>query len=201
MAHKDPARYADLKPKDMDGNQFAYHLKQLLSDKMIVKNDDGTYSLTSTGKSYLVHRYENQGDSAHTIFLVVIRNGDNILLRKRKVQPMLGWTGFVHGEPLAGEALDITIKNRVKDKTGLNINNLTIHGSGLIRMPESFSHAIIVSTETEGKELPIVEDETGINFWTEDALETIDKLIPSTGDILEYINDTDRRWFDLSYDL
>ncbi len=185
----------------MDGNQFAYHLKQLLGDKMIVKNDDGTYSLTSTGKSYLVHRYENQSDSAHTIFLVVIRNGNNILLRRRKVQPMLGWTGFVHGEPLAGESLDVTIRNRVKDKTGLDIDNFTVHGSGLIRMPESFSHAIIASVETGSKELPIVEDETGMNFWAEDTLETVDKLIPSSGDILEYINDTDRHWFDWSYDL
>src|SRR6476646_2791634 len=99
LASKDPAHYSDLKPADMDGNQFTYHLKQLLSDKLVQKNDDGTYSLTQKGRKYLVHRFEDPVESAHTVFLVVIRHADKVLLRERKVQPLQGYVGFIHGEP------------------------------------------------------------------------------------------------------
>lgn len=206
LASKDPARYADLKPPSMDGNQFTYHLKQLLVDKMVFKNDDGTYSLTQKGRTYLVHRFESPDKAAHTIFLVVIRHGDKVLLRERKVQPMQGYAGFVHGEPSSDKPLEESIRERILAKTGLVIDNYKVHGSGLIRIMkdgqvQSFSHAIIVETTSATDELPIAEDETGKNFWMSDSDPEPMKNLPSNGDILVYLNDLAQEWFDWTYEM
>lgn len=208
LAHADPARYADLKPADMDGNQFTYHLKQLITNKLVTKNDDNTYSLTQKGRSYLIRRFENAEDSAHSIFLVIIRCGDKVLLRERKVQPMNGYVGFVHGEPIASEPLDFTIRERIKAKTGIEIDADTImtHGSGLIRIIhngqiQSFSHAIIAEVAVDNDELPIIEDQTGRNFWMHDDDTGPVKNLPSNGDIFTYAKDPSWSWFDWTYEI
>lgn len=208
LAHTDPARYADMRPTNMDGNQFTYHLKQLIAAKMVQKNIDNTYSLTQKGRSYLIRRFETTEKSAHTIFLIIIRHGNKVLLRERKVQPQNGYVGFVHGEPVADEPINITISKRVRAKTGIEIDldNITIHGSGLIRIVQdgqiqSFSHAIIAETTVSSADLPIVEDDTGKNFWMRDSdLEPI-KNLPSNSDIFAYIKDPARSWFDWTYEI
>lgn len=208
LASTDPARYADLKPADMDGNQFTYHLKQLIVDRLVQKNDDATYSLTQKGRSYLIRRYENAEDSAHTIFLIIIRCGDKTLMRERKVQPMNGYVGFIHGEPIAEEPLDSTIRNRVKLKTGIDIdvNNIVMYGSGLIRIirdgqVQSFSHAIIAEVSVDNDELPIIEDETGKNLWIHDDDPRPIKNLPSNDDIFMYIKEPSWSWFDWAYEI
>jgi hypothetical protein len=208
LAATDPARYADLKPADMDGNQFTYHLKQLITDKLVTKNDDSTYSLTQKGRSYLIRRFENAEESAHSIFLVIIRHGDKVLLRERKVQPMNGYVGFVHGEPIASQPLDFTIRDRIKAKTGIEIDvdTITTHGSGLIRIihdgqTQSFSHAIITEVTVETDDLPITEDGTGRNFWMHDDDAGPIKNLPSNGDIFMYAKEPSWSWFDWTYEI
>ncbi len=206
LASTDPAHYADLKPSGMDGNQFTYHLKQVMASKLVKKNDDGTYSLTQKGRSYLVTRYEDPDEMAHTIFLVVIRYGGKLLLRERKVQPMLGYTGFVHGEPVASKTLRESVRERVALKTGIDIEDITVRGSGLIQIikdgqPQSFSHAIIVQAVASSSDLPIVEDETGKNFWTpEDKLNSVVHLLPSCFDVLAFARDPAGGWLEQTYD-
>lgn len=207
LAGKDPARYTEIKPRELDGNQFSYHLKQLLGTKYIQKNIDGTYSLTKKGQSYLVRRYENLDESAHSIFLVVIKNHDKLLLRKRLVQPSLGYAGFIHGEPVASSSLEDVVIERVKTKTGITLDGITIHGSGLLRIKkgteiESFSHAIIVSAYSNTDTLPIIRDATGENYWVpSNELDTVLNLLPSCHDIIRITNAVIPSYFDLTYNL
>ncbi len=206
LASADPARYIDLKPSDLDGNQFTYHLKQLIADKLVVKNDDGMYSLTQKGRTYLVTRYENPDEMAHTIFLVVIRHGSQLLLRRRLVQPSLGAVGFLHGEPVVSQPLKESVMARIILKTGLTVTDITSHSSGLIRIfkdtkPESFSHAIIISAQAKSDKLGVIQDKTGENFWVKESeLDTVKDLLPSCIDILATI-DQKKHWFDLRYKL
>lgn len=207
LSQVDSANYSDIKPPQMDGNQFTYHLKQLIADKLVAKNPNGTYSLTQTGRAYLVHRYEDQSKSAHSIFLIVLRYNDQIMLRTRKVQPQLGYTGLLHGEPITTSTTEQAIADRTLHKTGLTVNRIKIHGSGLIKIHvagelQSFSHAIVAETWVDSLAGFQPEDETGTNLWTtENSLQQTDKLIPSTADILHRINSGQSGWFDLSYDL
>ena len=206
LSSEESRRYGELKPADMDGNQFTYHLKQLIASKFVGQNDDGTYSLTAEGRTYLVHRYEELSDAAHTIFLMAITHGDNILLRKRLVQPSLGAVGFLHGEPTAPKPLTDSISERITSKTGLAARDIHIHSSGLIRIYrhdelQSFSHAIIVTAELDSEELPIAQDKTGENFWvSRHDLKAVPNLLPSCQDILQLLDQKNTSWFDLSYD-
>lgn len=203
LSRMNTARYSDIIPADMDGNQFAYHLKQLIQDGLVAKNHDGTYQLTEGGRAYLIHRYENLNYAAHTIFLVALRHKDMVMLRTRKVQPQLGMTGLLHGEPTADEDIKTSIAKRIFQKTNLHAESVTILGSGLIKILKnnellSYSHAVIVTASVESIADFANEDETGINFWitTKEATGQTD-LIPSTNYILDYSGG----WFDLEYNL
>lgn len=194
-------RYSEIKPDDLDGNVFGYHLKSVMSDGYVEKNADGTYQLTSSGRNYIVHRYEDSSRSAHTIFLIVIRHGSSYLLRRRKVQPMLGYSGFIHGEPEPGMSVIEAATNRLRDKSNLDIS-LSIRGSALITQSlndelQSYSHVVILYGETKSDNIKS-GDETGENFWSE--INAVDDLLPSCHDIIDLIESGDS-WFEKSYDI
>lgn len=206
LSQAESLRYADINPMKLEGNVFTYHVKQLIIDDLITQNEDKSYSLTTAGRAYIVHRNEKAETSAHSIFLVVIRHKNKLLLRKRLVQPMLGYSGFVHGEPHAELSIEESVINRVKEKTGMGVNDIRIHGSGLIRMKvdgetNNFSHAILVSASAINKENFIKNDKTGENFWVEkNQLATTEQLLPSCSDLMELIHSLKSVWYDLSYD-
>jgi hypothetical protein len=202
LAVANNSRYSDIKPTDMDGNIFTYHLKQLITDKQVIKNGDGTYALSSKGKDYIVHRYENSLLQAHSIYLIALRRGNQWLLRERLIQPLLGMSGFVHGEPIATEPLIETATKRLQEKTGLSVT-LSIHSSGLIRIShgdtiESFSHAIILAGETN-HDITIREDLTGRNYWLATADLKKDNILPSCLDIVDLLSSNTRPPFEWTY--
>jgi hypothetical protein len=204
LATSQSSRYSDLKPKDMDGNIFSYHLKSLTSDHYVDKNEDGLYALSQKGKNYIVHRHENTLLHAHSIFLIAIKRGDEWLMRERLVQPLLGMSGFIHGEPIANEPILETAARRLHEKTGLCLT-LSVHGSGLISIlrdgdVESFSHAIILTAETND-DMTIYEDQTGRNYWLATTELRAATILPSCIDIIGQVARNDTSAFELSYHL
>jgi hypothetical protein len=193
-------RYNELKPKDLDGNVFTYHLKGLIVDNLVQKNETGEYSLTYAGRDYIVHRNEDSALSAHSIFLIVLKRQSEYLLRCRDVQPLIGYTGFVHGEPEAGVDIIQTASKRLQDKTGIHDAGLAVVGSALIaqyRLDElqSYSHAVIILGETQS-DIEIKSDGTGHNFWA--SLDSVEKLLPSCEDIVAMV-DSKQTWLERSY--
>jgi hypothetical protein len=184
LAAAESLRYSQIKPTELDGNTFGYHLKQLISEDYVAKSTDGSYALTSKGRDYIMHRYEDPTRSAHTIFLVVVRNGDNYLVRRRKVQPMLGKIGFVHGEPEPGMSVVESAQKRLLAKTGISAT-LAVVGSALITQYladelHSYSHAIILTGKTTD-DCHIASDDTGENLWTSSLNDN--DILPSCYDI------------------
>lgn len=201
LAKADSLLYSEIKPNELDGNVFGYHLKSLLRDNFVTKNDDGRYSLLKAGREYIVHRYEDPGLSAHSILLIVIQNGDKYLLRTRHIQPMLDYSGFIHGEPSPGTTVVEAAQRRLYDKSGLN-TPLTVKGSCLIAQRvddelQSYSQAIILYGLTDQRDIK-VSDYTGKNFWA--RLDEVESLLPSCHDIISMINDG-QSWFEKSYSL
>jgi hypothetical protein len=202
LATSQSSRYSDLKPKDMDGNIFSYHLKSLTFDHYIEKNENGLYTLSQKGKNYIVHRYEDTLLQAHTIFLIVIKRYDEWLMRERLVQPLLGMSGFIHGEPVAGEPILETAAKRLEEKTCLSLP-LSVHRSGLIRIlrgdaVESFSHAIILTGVTKA-DVTIGDDQTGRNYWLATSDMKNKDILPSCVDIIDLISSEHQSPFDLTY--
>ena len=204
LAQAEFKRYGELKPTDIDGNVFGYHLKQTLAAGLAEKSADGTYRLTESGRNYIINRYHNPLESAHSIFLLVIRCGDNYLIRERKIQPMLGYSGFIHGEPTPGEMIIDTANKRLRTKTGLECS-LSVSSSGLITIKkdsglQSYSHAVILTGEITDRILEIDEDETGRNYWLDVRDLEKSSIIPSCKDILRIL-ENQQQWFELNYDL
>ena len=192
LATSPAARYSDLKPEHLDGNTFTYHLKRLITDKYVTqRSGEGTYELTQRGKTYIVHRYENPLQQAHTIFLVVIKSHESWLMRKRLVHPHLHKVGFIHGEPRYDEPVTQTAARRLYDKTGLSVT-LEVRGSALISIMngdelESYSHAVLLYGETSD-DIRIHSDQTGENFFaTTQEIAQLD-VLPSVHDILASID-------------
>lgn len=196
LVHSTSTRYADLRPANVDGNVFTYHLQQLIKAGPIEKTDDGLYCLTSAGKaegiSSKLTPIERQ-QQAHAVLLIAIRDAEGRwLLRKRTVHPMFGRTGFVHGEPKAGEPVIVTAQKRLLHKTGLSAE-LTIAGSGFITIfqrddLESYSQfTLLTGTVTAGDLLQ--KDETGENNWQKDPDFTSDAFVPSMPDLVHALNE------------
>lgn len=194
-------RYSELKPGQLDGNVFGYHLKGLITDGYVTKQADGNYSLSADGRDYIVHRHEDPSQSAHSILLIVVKNGHEYLIRQRSVQPLLGFSGFIHGEPNPDLTVTEAARKRLLDKTGLDLE-LAIKGSALITQYrsgelQSYSHAVILYGETA--ETAITKsDATGINSWS--TLEDVTKILPSCFNIVDMIN-SGETWLEKSYDI
>lgn len=202
LATAEYMRYGELKPKDLAGNVFNYHLKGLIVDNSVQKNETGDYSLTQLGRNYIVHRHENLAQSAHSIFLIVLKRQSEYLLRRRNVQPLIGYTGFIHGEPEVGVDIIHTAAKRLYNKAGINDVHLSVVGSALIAQYhadelQSFSHATIIYGQT-GQNIEVENDATGQNFWAD--LNSVEKLFPSCTDIIMMIENK-QIWFDQSYQL
>lgn len=199
------ARYADLKPSNIEGNVFTYHLKNLITQKYIMKNDDGAYCLTNKGKLYGINSSIKSKDlleQAHSIILLYIRNKDRWLLRKRLVQPMHGKIGFIHGEPISEETIEETGKRILLTRTGLE-GDMTVKGSGYIMIQDDISmiaysnFTLLEVNNLKGEMIKL--DSHGENMWLENPDFNSSEMIPSMPDLVSAINSTGLFFMDKKY--
>lgn len=196
------ARFGELKPKGMDGNMFTYHLQQLIAQKYVVKNDDGTYELTPTGKAAGIN-IQLSGkamlEQAHAILLLAVRDETGAwLLRKRLAQPNYGLVGFIHGEPVATEPAIESARAVLQRRTGLTAD-FTVAGSGYIRIfkagsLESFTAFTLLKAEIERKQMKTA-DETGENFWAPEPDFNAPAMLPSMPDLVRHLTASETPFF------
>jgi len=118
-----PRRFAQFKPKGIDGNQFVYHLRAL-ERAGYLKQERGHYILTPSGKRY-AERVSLEGFKERIqpkiVTLVVIKNTkDEYLLYRRRRVPMRNLVGFPYGKIHMGERLEEAAQRELKEKTGLS---------------------------------------------------------------------------------
>lgn len=202
------ARFSELRPKELDGNIFTYHLRQLIAERYVSKNEDGSYYLTHKGKLAGINIQLSAMDSlkqAHSVlFMAAINDKGEWLLRKRLVQPAYGQAGFIHYEPTAGEPIETTAKKALKIRSGLEAD-FNVKGTGYISLTsnaelESYIHfTLLVAENVKGH--MIQGSPTGENFWyTGDFTE--DYMIPSMKDLVSHVLHSTGIFFaDLSYEL
>lgn len=118
-----PRRFAELKPKRVDGNQFVYHLRALSREGLLTKSGE-RYCLTAGGKRYvervsLESFKERIQPKIVTLAVVKNRKGEHLLYRRRRV-PMRGLVGFPYGKVHLGERLQDAAERELEEKTGLS---------------------------------------------------------------------------------
>ena len=199
------AHFSELKPDDVEGNIFTYHLQQLIKQKYIVKQDDGTYCLTPDGKAVGINVKLSAREAlqqAHSVLFMALKTKDGWLVRKRLAHPMFGKVGFVHGEPLATESITTTASKIFAAKTGL-IVDFTVAGSGYVRLLkdealESFTHFTLLYAKSFAGSLAekVEKHPNGQNYWLK-AIDTQDSdLIPGMEALCAKLESSDGLFFE-----
>ncbi len=188
LVESESLTYSRLKPANIEGNVFTYHLNNLIKQKLITK-DKGEYTLTNNGKLYGINgavRPQNLLAQAHSIILLSIRDGDRWLVRKRLVQPLFGRVGFMHGEPEAGETISQAGDRILRYRTGLK-GDMSVKGSGYVQIEDenglvAYSHFTMLEvTNTSG--VLQEKDNHGENLWlTRPDFNSVE-MIPSMPDL------------------
>lgn len=190
----DGARFADLRPKNLDSNAATYHLQQLVKQGLAEKRD-GHYYVTAPGKiagTTVMLTKAEQLAQAHTVFFIAAQNQNGAwLVRKRLFHPMLHKSGFVHGEPVAGLTISQAASSIFTKKTGLQAEAFTPKGSGYItllneeKLPESFIHFTLLLAENISGEL-IADCGSGENYWHDGTFDN-DDFIPSMLELMRLL--------------
>lgn len=136
MLTQPTARYSDLKPKNLEANLFMYHLKLLIKQDLIEKQDKH-YGLTRRGKRFADRATLDDMRIRIQPKLVAItalkRADGKWLLLERKHQPFLHHKGFPSGKIRFGESLQQAATRELQDKSGLTDVPLTLRGNIVMR--------------------------------------------------------------------
>jgi len=130
-------RYSELKPDEVEGNLFVYHLRQLLNREWIVKEDD-LYTLTVDGKKQVARLSSgsmNFREQPVVCTMVLARQDGKVLLHRRSYEPFRGKLCLPYGKLHWGESLEAAAKRELMDKTGLQ-GNLSYVGCINFRVSE-----------------------------------------------------------------
>lgn len=158
LAFVDSLRFGELKPDELENKLFTYHLKKVVAAGLVLKQEDGSYALTSEGRRVgkgALERERKYIDRAYSIILIALQKDDAWLLYKRHTHPLIGLYGFMQAKPTADKTILETVAMTCLEETGLS-GTFTTHGSGYFRMYrdtelESFIHfTLVVGTNIAG---------------------------------------------------
>lgn len=119
---KNSLRYIELKPKDVDGNLFMYHLNQLTFDKYVQKDKRG-YTLTKEGKRHVGSISLSSGNPTRlprvVTMIYCVNSEKETLLYRWNRQPYLGHVSLPFNRVRFGQSVFNAAAETLKFKTNL----------------------------------------------------------------------------------
>jgi 8-oxo-dGTP diphosphatase len=203
-------RYADIKPAEIEGNLFMYHLKQLLKGGLVQKRADGRYELSPEGQLYadrLSLKTLAPRAQPRIVTLVACQNDTGeYLLYRRSRQPLIGMVGFPYGKIHLGETVAAAAVRELSEKTGLWAE-LSHRGDGYINI---YNHGqpvsqilfhLFIGRNVSGQLLP--KTKQGEAFWKNPKDLAAGELIPSVRELCRLMDENPgtRFFAELSYNL
>lgn len=195
-------RYARLKPVDVEGNLFMYHLGKVIDAGWVHKRADGLYELTADGKLYadrLSLKTLTPRAQPRIVTLMAITNpAGEWLLYRRQRQPLMGMVGFPYGKVHLGETIEQAAARELKEKTGLAAELVhrgdgyaTIHQGGQ-PVSQIFFH-LFRGHDPQGKlHSP---GRVGQAFWGDPAEVVSGELMPTVPDLIARLQSHPRERF------
>lgn len=192
-------RYSELKPENVEGNLFMYHLRCLMREGYASKVSGG-YQLSAAGKQYadrlsldtLKPRIQPK-----IVSLIVCRNrhGEYLLYRRQR-QPFSGLVGFPHGKIHLGETVAEAAERELEEKAGLTAQ-LTHRGEAYLTVyqgPDLISQTLCHVFRGFTPRGTLKDPEAaGSCFWGK--IGTKDQVAPGMRDILQLVTGNSRRFF------
>jgi ADP-ribose pyrophosphatase YjhB (NUDIX family) len=122
LTTSESCRYIDLKPENVDGNLFMYHLNQLMNDGYVIKKEK-LYSLTKEGKRYVGGLSVSTGKETRLprVFAMLFckTENDGILLYRWSRQPYFNHVSLPFSRILYGQSVKYAAEETLKYKTNL----------------------------------------------------------------------------------
>jgi hypothetical protein len=194
LALKNILSFAELRPKGTESNAFTYHLNVLLKEGFVEKLGGG-YVLTAMGKMLGINSHLSPKEwlsQAHSVVFILVEHTEKgWLVRRRKAQPMYGYLGFLHFEPVAEEATISTAKKILMNKVGIGAT-FEPKGFGYARFfkeneLQSFTSYVVLMAKDISGDITI-QTETGHNYWASiDEIKKDKNLLPTVLPILENV--------------
>lgn len=119
-------RYRDIKPSEVEGNLFAYHLKSVL-DEDLVEKVGNIYQLTDKGKKLSIKLTStNWGVREQPVLatMIICRHNNLLVLAKRVRQPLHELYTFPFGKVHFGESLEQAASRECAEKIGSTLAKL-----------------------------------------------------------------------------
>jgi ADP-ribose pyrophosphatase len=195
---KQTCRYRDIKPKEVEGNLFMYHLRRLISDGLVEKSSN-RYQLTKAGLRFVdtvsLENLRPRIQPKIATLLIVKNNSGQYLLYRRSREPFFGKTGFPYGKIHLGETIAEAANRELQEKTGLQAS-LNHRGDAYVTVyqgNELLSHMLfhIFAGSDPAGQLK-ADSEIGRCFWGHPTKIAPQDLFPGLGDIFRTVDKTNR---------
>ena len=128
LLFKEKSRFAEMNTDNISNDHFTFHLKRLLEQKLVEKDEQGFYNLTIIGKEY-ANRLDTDAEEVCaerqakvSVLVVCVDNSDKetrYLVQQRLKHPSFGFYGFVSGKIKWGETVFEAAQRELKEETNL----------------------------------------------------------------------------------
>ena len=193
----DKSRYSAIKPPKIGGNNFAYHLKEVIKDGL-VKKEGLFYKLTTKGErladTISLKTFAKRAQPKIVTMLCLKNKADEILLFKRDKQPFIGKCSLPYGKIHLGERVEEAAKREAEEKTGINIGKLKHAGDvylAIYKENDLVSHMLChVFTGNTGSAKP----KENCRFEKISTIKS-SNLVPGTLDIIRLTENNKEKFF------
>ena len=202
----DSARYSQVRPPEIESNHFIYHLKQLINDKLVSKNADGSYSLSSVGKAYAdkvsLSSYRLRSQPKIVNLIACKNRRGEYLLYKRKHQPFIGLSGFPYGKIHLGEGIKESSERELQEKTNL-MTRLNHRGNVYVTVfdAETLITQTLFHVHTGSNPMGKLKEETSIGYcyWAKVDERQNDQYFPGFLEIYRLLKKSPKQRFFAEY--
>src|SRR3989344_491406 len=173
-------------------NKLSYQLN-LMKEKNFVINEEGNYSLSREAQRLIPYFSQifKKEVGVLPVVLGIVRNGDKILLIKRKKMPYKNYWGLFGGKQISGETIPETIEREVFEEAKLKAKFIKSNGVIYERLKENdlFKHSFLfIITSLTADSFDVEEQREGKVAWFnyDDVIKNrVPNLIPSDIEFLK----------------
>lgn len=195
-------RYSDLRPEDVEGNLFMYHVEQLISEGLVERSNK-RYTLSSKGKQHAGIINVDTGvprPQPKITTTVIARNdkGEYLLFRWNR-QPFIHKTSFIYGKTDYGKSIRDNARRELAMKANVEaevdwIGDVYIQ---VLENEQTINHMLTHVFDTSGAEGGVESTvPTGQSFWSNVEDYPSGELVPGTKEILELYKNSSKPFLD-----